>query len=76
MARTVFGNGARSNPTPQTDKAPQGTLGGPARRPVAGPRPGRRMMILGDEKYLWILVALEMGAHCALRRKFRRHHGG
>lgn len=75
MARTVYGNGAASNTTPQTDRAPQGTLGGMARKP-AGPRPGRKQLVLGQEMYMWILVGLEVAAMCALRRKFRRHHGG
>lgn len=76
MARAVYGGNASSTTTPQTDRAPQGTLGGPARAPSAGPRPGRRQMLLGDEMYLWMLVAIEIGLMAALRRKFRRHHGG
>lgn len=48
-----------------------GTLGGPATR-----RPGRPQLMLGDEKYLWILVILEIIATSMLRKSFRRYHGG
>lgn len=48
-----------------------GTLGGPATR-----RPGRPQLALGDEKYLWLLVILEIGATMMLRKSFRRYHGG
>jgi len=60
-----------SNPTPSG--LGQGTMGGPA---PAGARPGTRPVRVGDEVYLWVLVFLEVGAMCALRNKFRRHHGG
>jgi hypothetical protein len=36
----------------------------------------RPMMPLGDEKYLWVLVILEVAAMFALRGAFKRHHGG
>lgn len=48
-----------------------GTLGGPATR-----RPGRPQLALGDEKYLWLLVLLELLATIMLRKSFRRYHGG
>lgn len=35
-----------------------------------------RMPALGDEKYLWVLVLLEVGVLWALRSVFKRHHGG
>jgi len=63
---------ATSNPRPSG--IAQGTMGGPA--PAAGARPGSRPLLLGDEMYLWALVLLEVAAMGALRRKFRRHHGG
>jgi len=31
---------------------------------------------LGNEKYLWLLVALEVLAVLGLRHGFRRYHGG
>jgi hypothetical protein len=31
---------------------------------------------LGDEKYLWLLVILEVVAIGMLRQAFKRHHGG
>jgi len=34
------------------------------------------MVALGEEKYLWLLVAIEVGALAWLRVAFRRHHGG
>jgi len=77
MARTPYGVGSATTvTTPQTDRAPQGTLGGPAKRPAAGPRPGRRQWMVGDEMYLWVLVIIEVALMGALRRRFRRHHGG
>lgn len=39
-------------------------------------RPGRPQLMIGDEKYLWILVILEALATGILRKKFRRYHGG
>lgn len=35
-----------------------------------------RMPAVGDEKYLWLLVVLEVAALWALRGAFKRHHGG
>lgn len=49
-------------------------MGGPA-QPV-GSRPGRRQVALGDEIYLWILVALEVGFIAYFRSMFSRYHGG
>jgi len=63
---------ATSNPNPTGMK--QGTMGGPA--PAAGSRPGTRSLQVGDEFYLWLLLLLEVGTMAALRKKFRRHHGG
>jgi hypothetical protein len=31
---------------------------------------------IGDEGYLWLLIALEVGAMAWLRQAFRRNHGG
>lgn len=54
--------------------AAQGTPGG---IPAAGSvRPGRRVVNIGDEMYLWMLVIMEVIAMCALRHYFRHHHGG
>jgi hypothetical protein len=52
----------------------QGTLGGPA--PAVGSKPGRRQMVMGDEIYLWILVAIEVATIGWLRSAFSRYHGG
>lgn len=68
MAR--MGYGSRSAPHAGT----QGTLGGSAA--AIGPRPGKRLTIMGDEVYLWILVALEVGVIMFLRSAFARYHGG
>lgn len=52
---------------------------GGGQTPASG---GRRISVglnggkVGGEKYLWILVALEVGAMVALRHFFRRYHGG
>ena len=74
MARTV---GLKSR-SPQRSNSTMsgltgGTLGGIA---AAGGRPGARNLQLGDEVYLWILVALELGAMGWLRHYFRKRHGG
>lgn len=72
MARAVFGNNSRtSNPNPSG--IAQGTFGG--RKTAGGARPGMKLM-LGDEKYLWLLLILELLAMGALRQHFRRYHGG
>jgi len=68
MAR--MGYGSRSAPQAGT----QGTLGGPAA--AIGPRPGKRLTIMGDEVYLWILVGIEVAAISFLRSAFSRYHGG
>jgi len=52
----------------------QGTLGGIAQ--AIGTRPGGMQIKIGDEGYLWLLIALEVGAIAWLRSAFRRHHGG
>lgn len=51
-----------------------GTMGGVAT--AAGPRPGKRYTILGDEVYLWILIAVELTAIGFFRSLFSRYHGG
>lgn len=67
MARHVM---SRSAPS----AGMQGTLGGPAA--AVGPRPGKRLTILGDEVYLWILVIAEVAIMMFLRSAFSRYHGG
>lgn len=42
---------------------------------TAGPRPGKRIVV-GDEVYLWILVAIELIAIFWARSAFSRYHGG
>ena len=42
----------------------------------AGAAPGRKQLRLGDEAYLWLLVALEVLAMAWLRQAFGRRHGG
>lgn len=64
---------ARSNTTPSG--AAGGTMGGKPTHSV-GSRPGRRVIQLGDEMYLWILVIAEVAIIAGFRSKFRRHHGG
>ena len=41
-----------------------------------GPSVARGMPPVGDEKYLWLLVVLEVAALWILRGAFKRHHGG
>jgi hypothetical protein len=56
-----------------------GVSGVPVQGQVAGPvaRANRALRTpLGDEGYLWLLVALELAATYVLRRKFRNAHGG
>lgn len=73
MARTIFGpNSATSTPNPGMGGT-GGTLGG--RKFATGAGPGMRLAV-GDEGYLWILVVLEVVAMAALRKKFKRYHGG
>jgi hypothetical protein len=55
-------------------QGPQGTLGGV--KSAIGTPPGRTPVRLGDEVYLWALVAIEVGAIAWLRNAFKRHHGG
>lgn len=66
--------GPTSGAGPHAGVAPQGTLGG--LKGVVGTRPGRMQVRIGDEGYLWVLIALEVGAIAWLRKAFRRHHGG
>lgn len=61
---------SRSAPSAGT----QGTMGGIAT--PTGSRPGRRTMAMGDEVYLWILVAAEVALIGFLRSTFSRYHGG
>lgn len=71
MARAFSGRiPSASNPTP-SHAHNAGTLGGPS----AG-RPGRPQLMLGDEKYLWIMVLIEVFLTGVLRKRFRRYHGG
>jgi len=65
------GHGAYAGPSPAGS---QGTLGGVTK--ALGARPGRRQVALGDELYLWILVALEVSIIAWGRRAFKRYHGG
>lgn len=67
-ANRSFRNPAASNPTPSGIS--QGTPGG------ATSKPGRSIVTLGDEHYLWLLVFLEVGVIAFLRNHFRRYHGG
>lgn len=70
MPRAVAGRMPSSSNTNQSG-VPQGTLGGRATG-----RPGRPQLNLGDEKYLWGLVILEVIFTGMLRKNFRRYHGG
>ena len=72
MAFVKTRNPSTSNPIPSG--VPQGTMGGIA--PAGGSRPGTRPLMPGDEVYLWVLVIVEVLVTGALRKKFRRHHGG
>ncbi len=63
---------SRAAPGPGT----QGTLGGPAQPSPGSSRPGKRTMTMGDEVYLWILIAAELAVIAAFRNAFSRHHGG
>lgn len=51
---------------------PQGTPGGKARKVGAARQPLR----IGHEKYLWILVGIELVITGAFRKYFRQFHGG
>lgn len=51
-----------------------GQFGGPTQ--AVGSKPGRGSMQFGDEVYLWILVAIEVGLMAHLRNMFSRYHGG
>lgn len=50
------------------------TRGGPAA--LTNDLRGSRMPAVGDEKYLWALVLIEVAALWILRGAFKRHHGG
>lgn len=66
--------GSGGAPGGPTNTGGQGTLGGVVQG--IGTRPGRMQLRIGDEGYLWALIALEVGAIAWLRSAFRRHHGG
>jgi hypothetical protein len=66
--------GSGSAPQGPTSGA-QGTLGGRVQG-IVGSKPGKMQLRIGDEGYLWLLIALEVGAMAWLRQAFRRHHGG
>lgn len=70
MAHTMARSVTRSAPAPGM----QGTLGGVAA--PTGSRPGRRQMVMGDEVYMWILVAAEVAFIAFFRSMFSRYHGG
>jgi hypothetical protein len=53
----------------------QGTPGG-VRAPSRKPGAGKKSTAFGVEIYLWILVGIEVALMGALRKYFRRHHGG
>lgn len=73
MARAIFGaNSATSTPNPGMGGT-GGTLGG--RKMATGMGPGMKLAV-GDEGYLWILVAAEVTLMAILRKKFKRYHGG
>lgn len=74
MARTVSMKRTPSTSNTNPSGAPQGTPGGT--RTAVGARPGRGVMQVGGEMYLWALVLLEVGAMAWLRNHFRRYHGG
>jgi hypothetical protein len=42
----------------------------------SGRRGGRGRVPVGEERYLWLLVACELAAIAALRHTFRGAHGG
>lgn len=63
---------ATSNPRPT--RMMGGTPGGVRAQQAGSTQP--KGLKLGDEVYVWILVALEIGAIAWLRQAFRRHHGG
>lgn len=44
--------------------------------PVRKPGAARQPIKIGQEKYLWILVAIEVMLVGGLRKFFRRVHGG
>jgi hypothetical protein len=59
---------------------PRARVAGPAGATTApGPASmarGRRGVVLGDEKFLWLLVAIELVVTAHLRARFRSAHGG
>ena len=73
MARAVFGRGTHTSNTVNPGASPSGTMGGIPH--AAGRRPGMKLAV-GDEGYLWILIALELALMGYLRQHFRRYHGG
>lgn len=75
MAR-AFSMGSRRPAGSNTNQSgvAQGTMGGQAM--ASSSKPGRSMLSLSDEHYLWGLLFLELGALAFLRNRFRRYHGG
>lgn len=66
MARSPFGAGtATPNTNPSVTYSP----------PTGGARPGMKIR-LGQEMYLWLLVAIELLLMVGLRMQFRNRHGG
>lgn len=63
------------SPSNVQSAGPQGTTGGTA-SPVRKPGAGGRSLRIGQEKYLWILVIIELAITGTLRKYFRRFHGG
>ena len=58
---------------------PQGTPGGTANTAKTVRRPGasrKGAMKMSAEKYLWILVLIEIALMGGFRKYFRRYHGG
>lgn len=70
-------SGAALNAVPPP---PPTSSGAPTRTQVAGGSAGShlagKLASIGPRGFLYILVALELGAIALLRRTFRNHHGG
>ena len=71
--RRLFNHSSKSNTA--AVGVTGGTLGGAAGHRAAGKSPGHRLAV-GDEGYLWLLIAIEVILLGILRKQFRRHHGG
>lgn len=63
------------SPSNVQSTGPQGTTGGTA-APINRRPGGRQPLRVGQEKYLWILVFVELSLTGALRKYFRSFHGG